>query len=49
MSNDLKVRIIEGYKTDLLWIKVLVIFLNNERGEDAARLPFVLREIVNDE
>ena len=41
MSLDLKERILNGYKDDDEWSRIIeVLDKNDEAGEDAANLPF---------
>ena len=42
MSPELKTRLLEGYKSDPKWAKIIEVLDNNENaGEDAAKLPFI--------
>ena len=50
MSEDFRSRIVKGYEVDPAWQKVLRVLYDEEsRGEDAARLDFVLGEEVSKE
>ena len=41
MSNDFRKRLIAGYSTDKLWVKIMqMIDINDKLGEDAAKIPF---------